>query len=109
MATGTPMKTPVLLDEGISASGRRVTLQYECGSYFGARPYLTIATWDKTGQRAAQTLYSPFLRRARAIFTAMLHDVTDTAELMHAAPICRSEEALVGRGGDERAERGGGS
>ena len=90
-----PTKAPQVIAEGRSALGRRVTLHRECNGYFGARPFLTAAYWDKSGTHALRQLHSPFPRRAQAYYTAMLADEVEIGALMHPAPLCPVEQALA--------------
>ena len=79
--------------EGRSAAGRRVTLTLDCGSYFGAKPYYTVAYYQTNGTATQRQLYTPFEARARHYLAGMLRDVTDVADLCAVAPVCRPEEA----------------
>ncbi len=95
MTTKRKPKVPKILDEAVSAAGRRVTLALECNQYRGARPFLTVTYWGSGGRQPARQLHSPYPRRARAFFAALLRDVTDVPTLMRQAPQCLAHEALA--------------
>ena len=69
-----------VLRETDSPTGRRVQLLRERGTYAGAQPYYTVATFKPTGRPTA-IRHTPFLTRAERLFELFLADVTDAADL----------------------------
>ncbi len=75
-----------LLREGVSpAHGRLVRVSLDCGKYQGARPYFTVAYFQKDGRRPQVARFTPFQDRAEWLFARFLEDVTDPATLVLSA------------------------
>ena len=88
-----------LLREGVSpAHGRLVRLSLDCGKYQGARPYFTVAYFQKDGRRPQVARFTPLQDRAEWLFARFLEDVTDPATLVLSASHHDPHHDL-GRGG----------
>ncbi len=70
-----------VLREKVSRQGRRVTLSLDCGKYQRARPYYTVAYFQKDGQRPQVVKYPSSEDRAEDLFCRFCEDVTTPSKL----------------------------